>query len=324
MQDSMGREISYLRVSVTDRCNLRCLYCMPQDGVELTEHQEILSLEELGRLVYIGSTLGIKRIRITGGEPLVRRGLVKLVENIAANRQIEDLSMTTNGTRLPEMAADLKGAGLQRVNISLDTLNADKYRYITGGGDIDQVLRAVRSSLEIGFNPVKVNVVMIKDFNDDEIDQFVNWAIQEPVHIRFIEFMPIGDLDFWNRSRLIASIDIINRLNTVYKLSPLNNLTGAGPARVYQSEGGQGSIGFITPMSSHFCDTCNRVRLTSQGMLLGCLHGRQGVDFKGPLRQGADDLVLQELFEKAISLKPKGHQMEQGWGKDSTMSQIGG
>lgn len=324
MQDKLGREINYLRVSVTDRCNLRCRYCMPQGGVELTEHREILTLEEIGHLVDIGCALGINRVRITGGEPLVRRGLVNLVEHIAANPLVKDLSLTTNGTRLSAMAADLKQAGIQRVNISLDTLDAEKYRYITGGGELKEVLRAVDSSLQQGFSPVKINMVLIKDFNDDEIERFVDWAVDKPVHIRFIEFMPVGDLEFWNRSRWIPSADILEKLNNKYHLQPARGLIGAGPASVYHPAGAQGTVGFITPMSSHFCHTCNRLRLTAQGMLLGCLHGKEGVDLKEPMRQGADDAALKRLFEQAVSMKPRGHQMEQGWGKDSTMSQIGG
>jgi len=297
---------------------------MPQGGVELTEHREILTLEELGRLVDIGCALGINRVRITGGEPLVRRGITKLVEHIAMNPQVQDLSLTTNGTRLSAMAADLRRAGIQRVNISLDTLDADKYRYITGGGELKEVLEAVNSSLQQGFNPVKINMVLIKGFNDDEIERFVDWAVDKPVHVRFIEFMPVGDLEFWDHSRWIASADILDRLNDKYHLVATDGLIGAGPASVYRSAGGQGTVGFITPMSSHFCHSCNRLRLTAQGMLLGCLHGKEGVDLKEPLRQGADDDILKQLFEQAINMKPLGHQMEQGWGKDSTMSQIGG
>lgn len=324
MQDSLGRNITYLRISVTDRCNLRCRYCMPRGGVELTDHREILSLEEMSRLVNVGSELGISRVRITGGEPLVRRGLLQLVKDIAANSSIKDLSLTTNGTHLARMAPDLKAAGLQRVNISLDTIDPEKYRYITGGGELQPVLDAIKISLEIGFSPVKINTVLIKDFNDTEVDQFVSWAIKEPVHIRFIEFMPVGDLEFWDHSRWIPSEDILERLVKQYQLEPTDKLVGAGPASVYRPAGGKGTIGFITPLSNHFCHDCNRLRLTAQGMLLGCLHGSEGVDLKGPMREGASDTELKQLFLQAVAMKPRGHHLQQGWGKESTMSQIGG
>jgi len=290
----------------------------------MTAHGEIITLEEMGKLVDIGSQLGISLVRITGGEPLVRRGLLQLVEHIAANPLVKDLSLTTNGVQLGKMAGDLKAAGLQRVNISLDTLDADRYRYITGGGDIKSVLEAVEASFAVGFNPVKINTVLIKDFNEDEVDRFVDWTVEEPVHIRFIEFMPVGDLDFWDRARWIPGAQILERLREKYQMEPTNNLVGAGPASVYRPAGGKGTIGFITPLSNHFCHECNRLRLTAQGMLLGCLHGREGVDLKGPLRQGADDETLKALFRQAITMKPRGHQMQAGWGQGRTVVRIRG
>lgn len=324
MQDNLGRKIEYLRVSVTDRCNLRCRYCIPEEGVPLTSHDEILSLEELGYIVDIGAELGIKRVRLTGGEPLMRRNLESLIAHIAANKRITDLALTTNGIRFSELALRLKEAGLRRVNISLDTLNENKYSYITRGGDLFKVLEAIECALANGFDPVKINTVVIAGFNDDEIMDLAGMAYRLPLHVRFIEFMPVGEHSFWDRERWIKSEDIKKELERNYELKPSYDIVGGGPASCYQLVGGRGTVGFISPLSNHFCHRCNRLRLTVQGMLLGCLHSEQGVDLKTPLRRGASAEEMKDLFLAAVRLKPGRHHLEEGRGQERNMSQIGG
>lgn len=326
MVDTFGRKINYLRISVTDRCNLRCRYCMPEEGVPNLQHNHILSLEDLARLARVGARIGIRKVRLTGGEPLIRKNLVSLVENIASIPEIDDLALTTNGLLFADMAADLKKAGLNRVNFSMDTMVEERFQFITRRSGLDKVRAAIFKALELNMHPVKINTVIIRGFNDDEVMDFAELAYKYPLHVRFIEFMPIGDLLFWDKDKMVSSEEIQSILSSQYHLVPEKVVEGNGPARYYQLEGGTGSLGFISPMSHHFCQQCNRIRLTADGKLRGCLYDKQEIDLKQALLSGASDGDLEELFLKAIQRKPAGHQMNNGWGQENSrkMFQIGG
>ncbi|MDD2619436.1 MAG: GTP 3',8-cyclase MoaA [Syntrophomonadaceae bacterium] len=326
MIDEHGRIINYLRISLTDRCNLRCRYCMPEKGIDNLGHYTILSLEDIARLVRIASQLGICKIRLTGGEPLVRRNIVQLLHYITDIPIIDDLAITTNGILFADMAEDLKQAGLKRVNFSLDSLVEEKFRYITRQGDIAPVKKAIFKALELGMEPIKINMVVIRGFNDDEILDFAKLAFDYPLHVRFIEFMPVGDLLFWKQDRLLSSQETRRTIKNHYNLLPAKNIEGNGPARYYRLEDGQGSIGFISPMSNHFCAECNRIRLTAEGGLRGCLYDKEEVDLREALKKGYSDDEIKELFIKVIKGKPSRHNMNDGWGEDNKrkMYQIGG
>ncbi len=328
MTDTYGRNINYMRISVTDRCNLRCRYCMPEEGLRLggKGHNNILTLEECARLVQIAAGIGIHKIRLTGGEPLVRRNLVKLIGDIASIAAIDDIAITTNGMLFAPMAAGLQSAGLQRVNFSVDTLEKTKYRYITRQGDIGKLMASLYKALELEMHPVKINMVVIRGFNDDEIMDFVRLAYNYPLHVRFIEFMPVGDLLYWRQDRSLCSREIKAQVQQEYALMPVRAIRGNGPAKYYKLEGGQGSVGFISPLSNHFCGDCNRIRLTAEGKLRACLYDPREIDLKTALQNQASDSELKDLFLSAISLKPEKHSMHSGWGAGNKrkMHQIGG
>ncbi len=326
MKDSYGREINYLRVSVTDRCNLRCRYCMPEEGIKKIDHYNILSLEEITRLIKIASTLGIRKIRLTGGEPLIRKNIVQMVQDIADLPDIDDLALTTNGILFSDIAVELKEAGLKRVNFSMDTMVAEKFKYITRGGNLQKVSTAVFQALELGLEPVKINNVVIKGFNDSEIMDFAALAYKYPLHIRFIEFMPIGDLLFWEQEKLMEIKEIKGKIEQEYELYEGSKIEGNGPAKYYHIQGGKGTIGFISPMSNHFCGNCNRLRMTADGSLRGCLYENAEINLKSALLDGASDQELRDLFIKTIINKAPRHQMNSGWGSENKrkMYQIGG
>lgn len=326
-RDGFDRRIEYLRVSVTDRCNLRCLYCMPDEGFTcLMDHAEILTLEEIARTIRVGAGLGIKKVRLTGGEPLVRRNLAALIGYINEIPGIEEIALTTNGILLERLAMELRQAGLRRVNISLDSLKPGKYSMITRGGDLNRVLKGIDRALELDMRPVKLNVVAIKGFNDDEINEFARLAYDRPLHVRFIEFMPVGDLLYWEKSKFISCQDIRRQVEKEYQLEAADELAGNGPAVNCQIVGGQGSIGFISPISQHFCARCNRLRLTADGRLRACLHDRGELSIREPLRSGASDEEIAGLYRECIAMKPRAHHMEDGWGEGNKrkMYQIGG
>jgi len=326
MLDTYNRTINYLRISVTDRCNLRCRYCMPEEGIAKLGHGEILSLEDIIRLVKVGAAIGIRKIRLTGGEPLIRRHITQLISGIHEIPEIDDIAITTNGVLFAHMAEELKTAGLDRVNFSLDTMVAEKFNFITRRDHRAEVKKAIFKALELGMEPVKINTVAIKGFNDDELLDFAKLAYDYPLHIRFIEFMPIGDLLFWNKDRMISSEEIKARIEEKYELTPTKLSKGSGPAVYFKLAGGQGSIGFITPMSHKFCSACNRLRMTAEGKLRGCLYDKREIDLKSALENNSSDEELKKLFLQAIALKPAEHHMGEGWGKDNLrkMSQIGG
>ncbi len=311
MFDQYERDINYLRVSVTDRCNLRCTYCMPKEGLSRIGHDDILRYEEIHRIIRVAAGLGITKVRITGGEPLVRRGVAEFIASLRAIPELKDVSLTTNGILLDGCAENLFAAGIRRINISLDSLDAEKYARITRGGDIRAVLRGIRKVRETGFSPIKINIVAIKGFNDDEVLDFARLTLENPYQIRFIELMPLGHAGIENNGRYLSNAIIRERIETLGRLEPVDGRGNGsdGPARIYRLTGGAGEIGFISPVSRHFCRTCNRLRLTADGHLRACLLSDDETDLKGPLREGCADGEINELIRGAISRKPERHEI---------------
>ncbi len=325
MRDQFKREINYLRVSVTDRCNLRCVYCMPPEGVKPAPHGEVLTFEEIETLVRAAASIGVKKVRLTGGEPLVRRGLEGLVGRLAGIPGIDDIALTTNGIMLAEKARALKEAGLKRVNISLDSLLPGRYREITRGGDLAQALAGVQAALEVGLHPVKINTVVIRGFNEDEVVGIARLTLNEPLHVRFIELMPIGSPGDWTAGRFVAAADIISVISAeLGRLAPVKEPPGGGPAKYYRLPGAIGTVGFITSMSEHFCQECNRLRLTSTGGLRPCLYDGREFDLRAPLRRGAGVEEIAGIIADAVAAKPDRHHLLDGWRDKRMMSQLGG
>lgn len=320
--DHFSRPISYLRVSITDRCNLRCTYCMPPEGVPWRSHEEILTFEEIERVVRVAAGLGIQKVRLTGGEPLVRAGVVDLVRMLAAVPGVDDLAMTTNGTLLSQHARALASAGLNRVNISLDTLRPDRFHRVTRLGDISTVLAGIDEALAANLTPVKLNVVLMAGENDDEIGDLVRLALQEPLHVRFIERMPIGDTGP-QPSAMVATAEVKRRIEAEFgRLVPAHVGQGNGPATYYRLDGSPGTLGFISAMTEHFCAHCNRLRLTADGNLRPCLMSDAEISLRPPLRSGVSDDDLKALILEAVFAKPEAHgDAPEGKRK---MSQIGG
>jgi GTP 3',8-cyclase len=307
--DTHNRRINYLRISITDRCNLRCQYCMPQEGISQFGHAEVLTYEEIGRIAAMAARKGISKIRITGGEPLVRKDAVHLVRQLARIQGIRDLSMTTNGVLLEHYAEDLHQAGLHRINISMDSLNPEKYHRITRGGSLAPVWAGIEAARKAGLAPIKINVVAIAGFNDDEIIDFAKLTLRDPFQVRFIEFMPIGPANGWEPDHCIPSAEIKRRLESFSPLEPLDQgkATHDGPARLFKIPGAAGTIGLISPVSDHFCTSCNRLRLTADGKLKTCLFSEAEVDLKPLLRSGCGDDILEKTLAEAISQKPLRH-----------------
>ena len=306
-----GRSISYLRLSVTDRCNLRCVYCMPQEGIRILPQSEILTYDEIMEIVStVAGPLGLRGIRITGGEPLVRGGVVDLVRRLSALEEIDDLSMTTNALLLEEKAKELREAGLGRVNISLDTIRPERYRSICRGGSLEKVFAGIAAAEREGLTPVKINQVVIPGVNDDEVEDLARLTVDRPLHVRFIEFMPIGNSDLQRRRKYISSDRLKERLSRKFGLEEAEGPSGLGPARYARIPGAAGTIGFISPLSSHFCSSCNRIRLTADGWVRTCLlNDRVGIDVKTTLRAGGRGEVLVNLFREAIRRKPLSHDL---------------
>ena len=327
MFDRANRKIEYLRISITDRCNLRCVYCMPEDGVPALGHGEVLSYEEILRVVRVAVGAGIRKVRLTGGEPLVRKGVTGLIREIASVPGVEDLSLTTNGALLYQMAEGLKEAGLKRINVSLDSLDPVRFRGLTRGGDLAQVLQGIEKAEAVGFSPIKINVVSIRGINEDEAEAFARLTLERPYHVRFIEFMPIGARAMWDESRLVPSSEVMDRItNSIGPLEPVKKGGKDGPASLYRLHGAKGLVGFISPLTDHFCSCCNRLRLTADGKLRPCLFSEGEIDLKGPMRTGCEDAELARLIYAALSEKPDGHMMADGIKKKygRTMSKIGG
>ncbi len=328
--DSYQRPINYLRISVTDRCNLRCVYCMPPEGIKLLPHREVLSFEEIVALVEAATSLGISNIRLTGGEPLVRPGIVELVRMIAQVPGVHDLSLTTNGVLLSRQAPALKTAGLSRVNISLDTLRPQRFRQITRFGHLEDVLEGIAAAQQAGLDPVKINVVLLKGLNDDEVLDFAAQTLSQEWHIRFIEPMPVGEDTICSGpgngpGDFLPLAQVEAQIATMGLLTPYSGHRGNGPARYYRLPGARGSLGFISPLSEAFCFGCNRLRLTADGKLRPCLLSDLEIDVKGPLRAGATQENLQGLLRQATAYKPESHLLAQGQSPHvRQMSQIGG
>lgn len=306
--DNYKRHINYLRISITDRCNLRCVYCMPMEGVSQLSHDAILSYEEILRIAKIAATEGITKIRITGGEPLVRKGVVKLVGWLSQLKGIDDLSMTTNGMLLSEFAKPLYESGLQRINVSMDSLKPDRFKEITRGGELSNVLRGIEKADQVGMNPIKINVVAIKGFNDDEILDFAQLTLDRECQVRFIEFMPVGMNNGWHEGSYLSCSTIKQTIEENYKLHPLQDKQeNGGPADLYRLEHAKGMIGFINAISRHFCSSCNRLRLTADGKLRPCLFSDKEFDIRLAMRHGENDEELRTILHTALSNKPKGH-----------------
>ncbi|MGO9378186.1 MAG: GTP 3',8-cyclase MoaA [Dissulfurispiraceae bacterium] len=325
IRDRYERVIDYMRISIIDRCNLRCIYCMPEEGIKPLDHTAILRYEEIIRIVRIAAELGVKKIRLTGGEPLIRRNLTYLISSIADISGIEDISLTTNGVRLKHLAPALAEAGLKRVNVSLDSLRPDRYKEITRGGDLRIVLDGIAAAEHAGLHPVKINMVPIRGFNDDEIEDFARLTLKGPAHVRFIEFMPIGATEFWNESKYLSSEEIKNRVERIAPLMPVK-VRRNGPARYFRVDGAPGVIGFISPLTHHFCGSCNRLRLTSDGKLRPCLFSETEIDLKSALRSGASDKEIERLLRLAVEIKPNSHNIsqEKSFYHLKPMSKIGG
>lgn len=315
LTDGFGRRITYLRVSVTDKCNMRCVYCMPEEGVRPRAHDEMLRLEEIARVVRVASELGITRVRLTGGEPLVRKGVVDLTRMLASIPGVRDLSMTTNAALLERYAGALAASGLSRVNISLDTLRPDTYARITRRGDISSALAGIEAAERAGLRPVKLNVVVLRGVNSDEIEDLAKLTLRHAWDVRFIEFMP-----FWGNGgafgpSYVVPIDEIRARVQSLGAQPLMRMDAAGAPRERRDSGGPanhvllpgaaGRVGFISREGDEFCIGCNRIRLTADGTLRPCLLSGLAVDLKGPLRGGADDGVVAALIREAVGLKPE-------------------
>ncbi|WP_055667759.1 GTP 3',8-cyclase MoaA [Desnuesiella massiliensis] len=323
MIDRWGRNIDYLRVSVTDRCNLRCKYCIPEQGIKYSSKDELMTLEEIYKAVKLFSELGISKVRVTGGEPLVREGITTLIKDINKLPKIKEVYMTTNGTLLSENIENLVDAGIKGLNISLDSLKKHKYDYITRGNDFDKVMDSITKSIESGIK-VKINTVIMKGFNEDEILDFASFSEKYPVDVRFIELMPIGE----SRDFQAVSSDSIK--NTILESKELfqckNKNNGEGPAEYFSVENGIGRIGFISAMSHSFCSSCNRVRLTSQGFVKQCLHWKHGISLRDLIRSENDDESIKEALRNCIYSKPLEHNFNKisEDGDKRYMSQIGG
>ncbi|MFW5749533.1 MAG: GTP 3',8-cyclase MoaA [Halanaerobium sp.] len=316
LKDELGRVIDYLRISITDRCNLRCRYCMPADGVENKSHQDILSYEDILKIVKYGKKLGIKKVRITGGEPLVRLGVEDFIA--ALNRlDLEDISMTSNAVLLSKKAVRLKKAGLDRINISLDTLDSEKFKKITRRDNLTDVLQGIKAALKAGLDPVKLNVVLMKGVNDDELFDFVELSRKQKLNVRFIEYMPLGGEA--EAEKFISSREIKDLISQKFNLLPAV-AKGNGPANYFKLEGAEGTIGFISALSEHFCSSCNRLRLTADGRFKPCLAGDQEILIKGFSKE-----EIKAAYLKALEIKPVCHNLSfehQDYSRN--MSQIGG
>lgn len=313
MRDGCGREIDYLRLSVTDLCNLRCRYCMPESGVEKRPHEAILSVEECVEIGRAAVACGIRKIRLTGGEPLVRRGILEICRGLAALPGLEELCLTTNGSLLEELAVPLREAGVQRLNISLDTLQPERFRDMTRRGTLEQTLRGIRAAEAAGFAPLKLDAVLIGGFNDDEIPDFVELTRYKPWEVRFIELMPMGECAGWDKSCFLPADTVLERCPT---LEPLDT---QGVARRYRLPDGAGAVGLIQPMSHSFCPSCRRIRVTADGKLKGCLHSREELELRG--LHGPE---LEAAIRRGIAGKPAGHHLERGSDTPRNMNQVGG
>lgn len=322
--DRYQRHLNYLRISITDRCNLRCLYCKPDGIIPKLAHNDILTYEEIIRLVKVAVGLGVTKVRITGGEPLVRKGIYAFLNELSQIKGLEDLSLTTNGVMLETYLDRIRAAGIKRLNISLDTLKPEKYAQITGRDTFKQVWEAIHRAHKLGFSPIKINVVALKGYNEDELTDMARLTIDYPFHVRFIEYMPIG-LAQTKRDGLLKTTDIKEKISAIGPLLPVARGDQDGPAERFRIAGAAGEIGFISPMSNHFCHSCNRLRISASGQLRSCLLSDKQADLRRILRNGGSDKELVQVFLTSVQKKPAGHQITTNSKKvNSQMSTIGG
>ncbi len=331
LKDRFGRVHDYLRISVTDRCNLRCVYCMPEEGMEFEPEGNLLTFEEIAEVVRVLAGYGVRKLRLTGGEPLVRKNLEQLIERLSAIDGIEDIALTTNAIHFASRAEKLRKAGLTRINVSLDSLRADRFSLITRGGDLSRVLASLEAAYRVGLDPIKLNVVLMKGMNDDEIEDFLKLTLERSLHVRFIEYMPIGhDDDGW-KTKYISLNTVLERCEEIgWQVEPLErSVQGNGPSQNFRIAGAAGTFGLIHPVSDHFCETCNRLRLTADGNIKPCLYWSDEFNVR---RYIGNDQALAEMFFRALDVKPESHEMakallsEQQSHKPTArrMSQIGG
>lgn len=324
--DPYKRKINYLRISVTDRCNLRCRYCMPEEGIPLIPHQEVLTYEEILRIVRVFASEGISKVRLTGGEPLIRKGIVDFISRLSHIEEIKDLSLTTNGILLKELAHDLKQAGLNRINISLDSLRKERFHQITRKDEFERVWAGIEEAIRVGLFPIKINMVAIKGLNDDEIEAFARLTLHLPLTVRYIEYMPSGNGEPWKETDLLTIPQIKERLESIGPLIPVPSDHWDGPAKRFHFNGALGEIGLIGAVSSHFCNDCNRLRLTPDGKIRTCLFSDEEIDVKDLLRKGGSDCDLKERLLVALRAKPERHHIDSHQFKkcQRNMSAIGG
>ena len=316
MKDRFGRDINYLRISITDKCNLRCRYCMPEKGIPKVEHEDVLTIEEYLKIIEVFKKLGISKIRITGGEPLVKKGVVDLLSG-SKKLGIEEITMTTNGILLKDKIKELKEAGLNRVNISLDSLDKKKYFDITRGGNLQDILDSIQACKENGITPVKINTVIMRSFNLNEFRDFVDLTKDEDISVRFIELMPIGE-GIKYKEDFVSNEELLGLYPELELIKPKDI---SSPAKYYKLPGAKGNIGLINPLSCNFCGNCNRIRLTSKGKLLMCLHSNIFIDLLKPLRNGED---IEKIIIDSIYDKPEKHYLEDGQYNITDMNEIGG
>ncbi|MDP9111031.1 MAG: GTP 3',8-cyclase MoaA [Candidatus Eremiobacteraeota bacterium] len=326
LADQFNRPITYLRISVTDKCNLRCVYCMPESGLPWLPKSDILTYEEIVELVRAAASLGVGSIRLSGGEPLVRKDLHRLVRGIAAVDGITDISLSTNGLLLEDQIADLVLAGLTRVNLSLDTLRADRFEAIARRPGLGRVLSAIDAAIAAGLAPLKINCVVMRGANDDEITDFAALAVAKPVFVRFIEMMPVQENATLQQDAYMSADEILERVRTIGSLRPVAGPGGNGPARYFAFPGAVGAVGVISPLSHDYCDRCNRVRLSADGKLRLCLFGDYEIDLRTPLRSGASCSQIADLLRGGMLIKPERHHLRLGEvsSRMRAFSEIGG
>lgn len=322
----VGRRVDYMRVSVTPRCNLRCAYCMPA-GRKIYPDGSMLTIANITRLLTIyASAAGIRKVRITGGEPLIRKGISRLIKDLKAIKEIKEVTISTNGVLLEKMIPELRDAGLDRINISLDTLRPERMKEISGHDVFDKIMRVIRKIADEKIWPLKINVVAIGGVNDDEVPDFARLAHDLPLEVRFIELMPTSHNRLWNGKSFIPCADIESRIKERYTLVPAERGRHAGPALVYHLKGGRGRIGFVSPLSRRFCHGCNRMRLTAEGKLRSCLFSDDEIDVFAGFQNGADDKWFMDKFAEALACKPKGHRLDENSATSGSkpMAEIGG
>ena len=326
LADTFNRPIDYLRVSVTDKCNLRCVYCMPEDGLKWLQREAILTYEEIVQIVRAAASVGVRAIRLTGGEPLVRRNLDRLIAAIAAIGGIEDIALSTNGLLLAEQLPALRAAGLRRVNVSLDTLRDDRFQEIARRPGLEAVMRGIDAAIDAGMHPVKINCVVMRGQNEDEIAAFAELTRERAVFVRFIEVMPVHENLELQRNAYVGSDEILERMRSLGAIEPVAGPPGNGPARYFAYRNAAGAVGVISPLSHDYCDRCNRVRLTADGRLRLCLFGDQHVDLRSPLRAGAGTEDLAAILRSAMAIKPERHHLKLGEASSRmrAFSEIGG